>query len=456
MSLSGGQQQRLCIARALAVEPEILLMDEPASALDPIATAKIEDLIFDLKKDYTVIIVTHNMQQAARVADETAFFYLGKLIEHGEHPRDLRAAQGEAHRELHHREVRIDAPGRRAEGLLRGARAAQRAHHDRWPGRANALSARPSMDSSTRPRRMPRSARARPGDLPVQREIDRECTDLIALHAPVARDLRTIMTTLKITTDLDRIGRGARNIADVALELTVLDPVPPEKLAKLSRNADLAIHMVDQAVRAFVERDDRGVREMGKFDDAVDQLHKEIFADLIVDMDNGSLLPEVGVRFALVNRHIERIADHAVNIAERVVYLVTGQQPPWPEGPAHLDHSEPEPTENSVGGRPSAGPSTDSRPSPGTAPPPSSGGTTRGVGLLPGGRAPGGGQTPSVRGRVPPCAFEGKRSLPSYRHAGRLDPCLAGASTADTARGRAGVPNDGRGHHIVANQFQIV
>jgi len=83
MSLSGGQQQRLCIARALAVEPEILLMDEPASALDPIATAKIEDLIFDLKKEYTVIIVTHNMQQAARVADETAFFYLGKLIEHG-------------------------------------------------------------------------------------------------------------------------------------------------------------------------------------------------------------------------------------------------------------------------------------------------------------------------------------------------------------------------------------
>ncbi len=79
--LSGGQQQRLCIARALAVQPEVLLMDEPCSALDPIATAKIEDLIFDLKKDYTVVIVTHNMQQAARVADYTAFLYLGKLIE---------------------------------------------------------------------------------------------------------------------------------------------------------------------------------------------------------------------------------------------------------------------------------------------------------------------------------------------------------------------------------------
>jgi len=81
ISLSGGQQQRLCIARALAVQPEIMLMDEPASALDPISTAKIEDLIFQLKQEYTIVIVTHNMQQAARVADHTGFFLLGKLIE---------------------------------------------------------------------------------------------------------------------------------------------------------------------------------------------------------------------------------------------------------------------------------------------------------------------------------------------------------------------------------------
>lgn len=83
MSLSGGQQQRLCIARALAVQPEILLMDEPASALDPLATARIEDLILDLKKEYTIVIVTHNMQQAVRISDYTAFFYLGALVEHG-------------------------------------------------------------------------------------------------------------------------------------------------------------------------------------------------------------------------------------------------------------------------------------------------------------------------------------------------------------------------------------
>jgi phosphate transport system ATP-binding protein len=83
-NLSGGQQQRLCIARALALEPEVLLMDEPASALDPMATAKIEELIHELRERYTVVIVTHNMQQAARVSDYTAFFYLGELIEFGE------------------------------------------------------------------------------------------------------------------------------------------------------------------------------------------------------------------------------------------------------------------------------------------------------------------------------------------------------------------------------------
>ncbi len=82
LGLSGGQQQRLCIARAIAIQPEIILMDEPASALDPLATGRVEDLILDLKREYTIVIVTHNMQQAARISDYTAFFYLGELIEY--------------------------------------------------------------------------------------------------------------------------------------------------------------------------------------------------------------------------------------------------------------------------------------------------------------------------------------------------------------------------------------
>lgn len=84
LGLSGGQQQRLCIARALAVKPEVILMDEPTSALDPISTSKIEDLVMELKKDYSIIMVTHNMQQAVRVADKTVFFLLGEIIESGE------------------------------------------------------------------------------------------------------------------------------------------------------------------------------------------------------------------------------------------------------------------------------------------------------------------------------------------------------------------------------------
>jgi phosphate transport system ATP-binding protein len=98
LGLSGGQQQRLCIARAIAIEPEILLMDEPCSALDPIATLKIEQLIYELKNSYTIVIVTHNLQQAARISDRTAFFWLGRLIEHS-NTADLFTAPREKHTE---------------------------------------------------------------------------------------------------------------------------------------------------------------------------------------------------------------------------------------------------------------------------------------------------------------------------------------------------------------------
>ena len=107
LGLSGGQQQRLCIARALAVRPEVVLMDEPASALDPIATQKIEELIVELKRQYTIVIVTHNMQQAARVSDRTAFFWLGKLVEVNDDREDVHQPRREADRGLHHRPLRM-------------------------------------------------------------------------------------------------------------------------------------------------------------------------------------------------------------------------------------------------------------------------------------------------------------------------------------------------------------
>ena len=111
MALSGGQQQRLCIARAVAVKPEVLLLDEPTSALDPISTAKIEELISELKADYTIAIVTHNMQQAARVSDYTAYMYLGELIEFGATDEHLHQAEAQGNRGLHHRPLRLTLPG---------------------------------------------------------------------------------------------------------------------------------------------------------------------------------------------------------------------------------------------------------------------------------------------------------------------------------------------------------
>ncbi len=115
LALSGGQQQRLCIARALAVEPEILLMDEPASALDPIATQRIEELIYQLKTRYTIVIVTHNMQQAARVSDVTAFFWLGKLIECDRTEQDLHGAVARS-------SPRTTSPGDSGKTLQHGGR----------------------------------------------------------------------------------------------------------------------------------------------------------------------------------------------------------------------------------------------------------------------------------------------------------------------------------------------
>ena len=106
-ALSGGQQQRLCIARAIAVDPEVILMDEPCSALDPIATARIEELIHELRGRYAIAIVTHNMQQAARVSQRTAFFHLGELVEYGKTQRDLHQSARAAHPGLYHWPLRL-------------------------------------------------------------------------------------------------------------------------------------------------------------------------------------------------------------------------------------------------------------------------------------------------------------------------------------------------------------
>ena len=162
----------------------------------------------------------------------------------------------------------------------------------------------------------------------LQIEIERTCGDLIALHAPVASDLRTITTSLKITTDLDRIGRYAKDIAETALQLPPGSTDWFAKLPGLAKMMDLTIEMVDTATDAFVRRSAESVRNIAEVDDGVDELYEDTFHAIVRYMDDESLTIEVGSRYILVARHLERIADHAVNIGERVVYMVTGERPP--------------------------------------------------------------------------------------------------------------------------------
>ncbi len=162
----------------------------------------------------------------------------------------------------------------------------------------------------------------------LQEEIEGTCVDLIALHAPVARDLRAITTSLKITTDLDRIGRYAKDIAEVSLQFSGGPPPGLADLVKIPQMADHTIRMVDTAIDAFLKRDADPVRNIMSVDDEVDRLHDEVFQEIIGHMESGRLAIAAGARYILVARHLERIADHAVNIGMRVVYMVTGEMLP--------------------------------------------------------------------------------------------------------------------------------
>lgn len=159
----------------------------------------------------------------------------------------------------------------------------------------------------------------------LQLEIERTCIDLLALHAPVARDLRTITTSLKITTDLDRIGRYAKDISEITLQMGSGRPAPLSDIERLREMSERTIEMVDTAIEAFVRRDAEQVRNITEVDDAVDLAHDEVFREVTRRMDSRTLDVETGARLILVSRYLERIADHAVNIGLRVVYMVTGE-----------------------------------------------------------------------------------------------------------------------------------
>ncbi len=155
-------------------------------------------------------------------------------------------------------------------------------------------------------------------------DIEKRCLEIIALQYPVAKDLRTIGTYIKVITDFDRIGRYARDIADVTGHTTDMAHFKP--LVSLPHRAAMAEKMVDTSVKAFLERDTEPTKEVFELEDMVDSLYDEIFREIITYMMEDSKKIGFGINYLLVARYLERIADHACNISERVIYMVTGQR----------------------------------------------------------------------------------------------------------------------------------
>jgi len=155
-------------------------------------------------------------------------------------------------------------------------------------------------------------------------EIEKRCLDVIALQSPVAKDLRTIGTYLKVITDFDRIGRYARDIAEVTAHAHDMAHFKP--LVSIPHMAEMAERMVALSVKAFLERDTALTKEVFELEDKVDSLYDEIFREVITYMMEDSRKIGLGINYTLVARYLERIADHACNISERVIYMVTGQR----------------------------------------------------------------------------------------------------------------------------------
>ena len=258
LSLSGGQQQRLCIARTVAVKPEVILFDEPCSALDPISTAKIEELIDELKQDYTIVIVTHNMQQAARVSDFTAFMYLGELIEFGSTSKIFTSPERPAHPGLHHRPLRLS--GEDDHGMNQHtAKAFDVDLQDlaRMVAEMGGLAEKQIADVD----RCARAARRRlaqsvvaldPTIDELQREIEETAVLTIARRQPMAVDLREIVGALRISNDLERIGDLAKNIAKRVIALG--GEFHPLKLIRgVEHMADLVLAQLKDVLDAYAQ-----------------------------------------------------------------------------------------------------------------------------------------------------------------------------------------------------------
>ena len=334
--LSGGQQQRLCIARSLAVEPEVLLMDEPCSALDPIATLKIEELIAELKQRVTIVIVTHNMQQAARVADRTAFMLDGTARRGRPDPGDLHETGRRPDRGICHRQVRLTRAGRPPpQGLAEEGVGAGRAH---FQEQLQQLETHALGGLDLIVEQLDRVLEAlQHRDIELAQmviadddrvdgrylEVHQGILSLLALQAPVAGDLRLVAALLHMIKHIERMGDQCVNIAKL-IPLSGYDaPVDNDVLDAILKMGAFARSEVIQSKAAFAARDVALAEDLVRQDREINRLNRDIFRAAIEIGDDPDRR-EWAMHMTLVARAIERIGDNAVDIGEQVAFVVTG------------------------------------------------------------------------------------------------------------------------------------
>jgi phosphate transport system ATP-binding protein len=351
MDISGGQQQRLCIARAIATSPDVVLMDEPCSALDPIATLKIEELMLDLKEEYSIIIVTHNMQQAARVSDHTAFFNVksqaegdrtGYLVEFSETQELFTLAEREAHRGLHHRQIRMTQQQDMNVHFHRELNELERTVLgvvDRAEQMVDmAVEAVTTGDQEL-------AARVIALDDAIDEtflEVQHEWTALMARNQPLGSDLRKMTVLLQLNSTFERMGDQCVNIAKIAQFNEGLPRV--ERICEQIREmGDLVRPMIRTAIGAYLRGDVDEARLLPAMDQPVDRLNANMYKETVAVRDSPELL-EWATKMLMVARALERIGDQAVDFGEQTAYLITGERAEFDEdGMARTiddDHTE--------------------------------------------------------------------------------------------------------------------
>ena len=341
--LSGGQQQRLCIARSLAVDPEVILMDEPCSALDPIATLKIEELIAELKQRVTIVIVTHNMQQAARVADRTAFMLSGKLVEVGPTQEIFTTPSDSENRGICHRQVRLTpraaVPRSAAPTTARPRPAGAKQGRAHFQQQLQELEDHALGGLDLIVEQLDRVLEAlNHQDVELAQmviadddrvdgrylEVHQGILSLLALQAPVAGDLRLVAALLHMIKHIERMGDQCVNIAKLIPLSGHEPPVRQEVLEALSKMGAHARSEVIQSKAAFAGRDVGLAEDLVRQDREINRLNREIFRMALDIGGDDADTREWAMHMILVARALERIGDNAVDIGEQVAFVVTG------------------------------------------------------------------------------------------------------------------------------------